>query len=215
VLSGCLSGPLSVPILAGDFGAALQKAEEMLEWFGEDFYLEIMPHSLPEQVQVNKALVRISDAMGIPLVATQDAHFVNACDHDAQSALLCVHTKDVLSNPDRFKFDTDEFYLKGRAEMEASFREHHGYMKASEIKASLDTTLEINEKITAQLKTDKFAAHPASGQAARWVHRRVPVPVAPVPAGLGAPQDRPPRWRRRGRVRALGGGGPRRIHGAD
>jgi DNA polymerase-3 subunit alpha len=158
VLSGCLSGPLSVPILAGDFGAALQKAEEMLEWFGEDFYLEIMPHSLPEQVQVNKALVRISDAMGIPLVATQDAHFVNACDHDAQSALLCVHTKDVLSNPDRFKFDTDEFYLKGRAEMEASFREHHGYMKASEIKASLDTTLEINEKITAQLKTDKFAA---------------------------------------------------------
>jgi DNA polymerase-3 subunit alpha len=158
VLSGCLSGPLSVPILAGDFAAAVDKAEELREWFGEDFYLEIMPHSLPEQVTVNKALVRISAALGIPLVATQDAHFVNACDHDAQSALLCVHTKDVLSNPERFKFDTDEFYLKGRAEMEASFREHHGYMKAAEIKGSLDATLEINEKITAQLKTDKFAA---------------------------------------------------------
>jgi DNA polymerase-3 subunit alpha len=158
ILSGCLSGPVAKPILDNKPAEALERVEQLQDWFGEDFYLEVMPHSLPKQIKANKGLVRIARALKMPLVATQDAHWVGPEDRRAQDALLCIHTRDVLSNPERFQFESDDFYLKGRREMERSFAEHHGYFAADEVCRSLDATLEIAEKVTADLRTDKFAA---------------------------------------------------------
>lgn len=158
ILSGCLSGPVVKPILDDKPAEALERVEQLQGWFGEDFYLEVMPHSLPKQVKANKGLVRIARALDMPLVATQDAHWVGPEDRRAQDALLCIHTRDVMSNPERFQFESDDFYLKGRREMERSFAQHHGYFATDEVRRSLDATLEIAEKVTADLRTDKFAA---------------------------------------------------------
>jgi DNA polymerase-3 subunit alpha len=158
VLSGCLSGPVAKPVLDGDPKGALEKVEQLHAWFGDDFYLEVMPHRLEKQVKVNKALTQIAGSMGLPLVATQDAHWIGPDDCEAQQALLCIHTRDVLSNPNRFKFETDDFYLQGRAEMEMAFARNHGFMSKDVLRRALDATLEIAEKVTAQLRSDKFAA---------------------------------------------------------
>jgi DNA polymerase-3 subunit alpha len=158
VLSGCLSGPVAKPILDGDYAEAIEKAELLSSWFGDDFYLEVMPHRLEKQVRVNKALVRMSRSMGIPLVATQDAHWVGEDDRAAQDALLCIHTRDVMSNPDRFRFEADDFFLASRPQMERLFATFHGYMTPHDIGGALDRTLEIAEKCEAKIVADRFKA---------------------------------------------------------
>lgn len=158
LLSGCTSGALNDKINKGDVKGAIELAERFKGWFGEDFYLEIMPHGLPDQVTANKALVMMSKGLGIPLVATQDAHWINKDDREAQEALLCIQTNDVMANPERFKFTTDTFWLAARTEMEELFRIHHPTIAPEHIKAALDNTLVIGDKAQAKLEIDRKKA---------------------------------------------------------
>ena len=117
-LSGCLKGEVSNKMLGGDREGAVAAAREYQGIFGEEnFYLEIQDQGLEEQKRVNPALVEISRDESIPLIATNDVHYVNREDSEAHDVLLCIQTGSVLADESRLKFSTEEFYLRSRPEM--------------------------------------------------------------------------------------------------
>lgn len=158
VLSGCQSGSIGYDYLAQNPDAALDKVEQLQAAFGEDFYGELMPHGMREQAEVNKAVRQISKMYGVQLVSTQDAHYIEPEDWQYQEAMLCINTKSVLSDPNRFKFSTQDFWQKGRKDLEETYRMFHGYMSRDEVKRSLDNTLVVAEKCQAKLEVDRFKA---------------------------------------------------------
>lgn len=121
-LSACLAGDVSNNILNRNYEEAKKFALLYREIFGENnFYLEIQDHHLPEQKEVNAGLVKLSKETGIPLVATNDLHYVNKEDSKTHDVLMCIQMGKTLNDPSRMKFGSDEFYLKSREEMEELF----------------------------------------------------------------------------------------------
>jgi len=116
-LSGCIAGRIPQAILAGDYPSALRHAREMRELFGEDFYLEIQDHGIPEEKTVITGLARLSEETGIELVATNDVHYVTKKDAGSQAVLMCIQTATTLRDGRPEGFPTDEFYLKSYEEM--------------------------------------------------------------------------------------------------
>lgn len=158
IMSGCSGGVIGHYATSGNYAGAVAKATRLYEMLGEDFYGEMMPHNLADQVKANRAVQMISRRFGMEMVATQDAHYINPDDWLYQEAMLCIHTRTVLSDPNRFKFDTHDYWLKDRAAMADSFHLHHGYFSAQEVKVMLDNTLAIAEKCQAKLEVDRFKA---------------------------------------------------------
>lgn len=121
-LSACLSGEVPKLILAGDYDGAKNTALSYASLFGEGgFYLELQDHGLDEQQRVNPQLIRISRETGIPLVATNDVHYVSKDDAEVQKVLICVGTNRTLNEKSGLEFETDDFYLKNGDEMAALF----------------------------------------------------------------------------------------------
>ena len=120
-LSACLAGDIPRMIMSGDMAGADALAVRLRDMFGDDFYLELQDHYLPEQKQVNAALVDMAGRLQIPLVATNDVHYTNKEDAEAQDVLLCIQTRTYVEDTDRLKFGTNEFYLKSAKEMAALF----------------------------------------------------------------------------------------------
>ncbi len=121
-LSACLAGAIPAALLAGDRNRAREAAGIYREIFGRDnFFLEMMDHGLPEQQPVNAGLRELSREMGIPLVATNDLHYVRKEDAPVQDTLLCIQTGKTIKDENRLRFETPEFYLKSASEMEAVF----------------------------------------------------------------------------------------------
>lgn len=121
-LSACLAGDVSNNILNRNYEEAKRFALLYREVFGENnFYLEIQDHNLPEQKEVNAALIKLSKETCIPLVATNDLHYVNKEDAKIHDVLMCIQMGKTLNDPSRMKFGSDEFYLKSREEMELIF----------------------------------------------------------------------------------------------
>ncbi len=121
-LSACLAGELPRRILNRDYEGAKAHALEMQELFGPgNYYLELQNHNLAEDPQVLAGLVRLHQETGIPMAATNDAHYLNREDARLQDILMCVQMGQTLEDPDRMKFETDEFYLKSTEEMEQLF----------------------------------------------------------------------------------------------
>ncbi len=117
-LSACLGGIIPTKLMQGDYEGAKQIALEHLEIFGKgNYYLEIQNHNLPEQGAVNRDLAKISKETGIPLVATNDIHYVTRKDARIQDVLMCIQMNKIVEDPDRMKFSTEEFYLKSYDEM--------------------------------------------------------------------------------------------------
>ncbi len=124
-LSACLAGEIPRCLRNGDYAAAKTHALEMREMFGEDgYYLEIQDHNLPEDAQVNAGILRLHQETGIPLVATNDAHYLTREDARLQDVLMCIQMGKTVDDPDRMKFETDEFYLKSEEEMHALFSQY-------------------------------------------------------------------------------------------
>ncbi len=120
--SACLAGAVSHSLMDEDYDAALRHATTLADVFGQDnFYLELQDHGIPEQRVVNQGILRLSRETGIPLVATNDAHYLRKEDAKMQDILLCVQTGKTLDDPNRMKFQTDEFYLKSEEEMRSLF----------------------------------------------------------------------------------------------
>ncbi len=124
-LSGCLSGEVAQHVRAGAEEAALQSVGEFSEILGKErFFLEVMEHGLPDQRRVNQGLLRIRHRTGLPLVATNDAHYLHRDDSRAHDVLLCIGSGRKVGDADRLRFDTDHFYLKSAQEMAALFPDH-------------------------------------------------------------------------------------------
>src|SRR6185436_15497651 len=121
-LSACLNGEVSRALEVDDWDLARTVAGEYAEIFGKDrFYLEIQDHGLAEQRRLNEQLLRLAPETGLPLVVTNDLHYVRREQSAAHDVLLCVGTASNLDTPGRLKFETDDFFLKSAAEMAALF----------------------------------------------------------------------------------------------
>ena len=123
-LSACLRGPVTEPVLEQKFDLARENAYRLRDIFGKgNFFLEIQDQGLDVEKGVNRDLVRLSKETGIPLVATNDCHYLHHSDAHAQEVLLCIQTGKTMSEPNRMKFATDQFYFKSAAEMAQVFGE--------------------------------------------------------------------------------------------
>ena len=136
-LSACLAGSINKAILADD----MEKAKEIALWhknvFGEDYYLEIQNNGVPEQVMVNQKLIQLSRILDIPLVATNDSHYLKKEDSYNHEILLCIQTGKKMTDEDRMRFSTDEFYIKSPEEMAEYF---------SAVPEAIENTVKIANK---------------------------------------------------------------------
>ncbi len=121
-LSACLAGELPRLILRGEYDKAKAEALEMQALFGEgNYYLELQDHGIADQREVNTGLLRLHRETGIPLVVTNDAHYISREDAYAQDVLLCIQTQKTVDDADRMRFETNEFYIKSEEEMRSLF----------------------------------------------------------------------------------------------
>lgn len=142
-LSGCLAGEVAEHIRNGNADKAREAAGEYNDIFGAgNFYLELQDHGLPEQQGVNKSLVELGCRLQLPLVATNDIHYVKREHAEIQDVLMCIQTGKTVDNPGRLRFESSEFYLKSREEMAALFGEQE---------SSLANTLLIAERCNVKL----------------------------------------------------------------
>lgn len=140
--TGCPSGEVQTWLRIGDYEKAKAAAAKFMEIFGRDnYYVELMNHGLGIEKRVIPDLIRISKELRLPTVATNDLHYINKSDARFHEALLCISTRDRLSNPDRFKFDAEDFYLKTPHEMRAIWD--------TEVPDACDNTLVIAERCNA------------------------------------------------------------------
>ncbi|EOQ39429.1 DNA polymerase III subunit alpha [Butyricicoccus pullicaecorum] len=124
-LSACLAGSIPQALMNGDYEGAKRQALEFREIFGENnFFLEIQDHGIEAQKEVNMGLYRLSDETGIPLVATNDAHYLTREDARIQDVLMAIQMGKTVDDPTRMKFETNEFYIKSEEEMFALFPTH-------------------------------------------------------------------------------------------
>ena len=123
-LSGCLAGAIPQMLIRGDYAGAKAKALELRELFGADsFFLEIQNHGIADEARAAQGLVRLSKETGIPLALTNDAHYIGKEDAYYQDVLMCIQTGKTVDEPNRMRFETEEFYLKSEQEMRALFPE--------------------------------------------------------------------------------------------
>ncbi len=121
-LSACLAGEVAVQIRRGFLAEAREAALRYLDIFGEgNYFLELQDHGIPDQTVVNTELLKMHEELGIPLVATNDIHYVNAKDWEAHDFLLCIQTNKKLKDEDRMRYEGGQYYLKSPEEMEALF----------------------------------------------------------------------------------------------
>ena len=161
ICSACLGAEIPQALMKQGYEEAKSAAAWFREVFGEDFYLEIQDHGIPEQASVNRELKRMSREMGIKLVATNDAHYLKADDAEAHDVLVCIQTGTTVEDPKRMKYEPRNFYLKDHAEMLKVF--------ADFAPEAIENTLEVAEKCNLEIEMG-----------------RVPMPAVDLPSGRTA-----------------------------
>ena len=126
-LSACLAGEIPRMLRNGEYENAKQYALDMADIFGPDhFYLELQDHGIPEQAEVDRGLLRIHQETGIPMVCTNDAHYLRKEDAEAHDVLLCIQTGKTLDDENRMRYEPRNFYLRSEDEMTALFSGYEG-----------------------------------------------------------------------------------------
>jgi DNA polymerase-3 subunit alpha len=162
--TGCLGGHVLQSLLHDDFEGALAKAARLQDIFGRDnLFVELQDHGIPDQKRTNPQLLEIARRIQAPLLATNDSHYVHQEDAVAHDALLCVQTNSTIDDPNRFKFSSDEHYLKSAFEMRDLFRE---------LPEACDNTLWIAERCNVEIEFGKPK-----------------LPSFPLPAGFDSDKD--------------------------
>ncbi|MBW4030448.1 MAG: DNA polymerase III subunit alpha [Acidobacteria bacterium] len=147
--SGCLGGVVLQALLHDDYAKARELAGRLQTIFGaENFFIEMQDHGIPEQVRTNPQLLQIARDLNAPLLATNDLHYVNHGDAAMHDALLCIGTGSLVADPQRFRFASDQHYLKSAAEMRYLFRD---------IPEACDNTLAIAERVDLSIEFDNNA----------------------------------------------------------
>ena len=144
--SACLAGEVASNILLGDYEKAKESAIWFKSIFGDDYYLEIQNNGIKEQVLVNQKLIQMSRETGIPLVATNDSHYLKKEDAYNHEVLLCIQTGKKMSDEDRMKFGSDELYIKSPEEMIE-------YFKA--VPEAIENTVKIAEQCNVEFEFGK------------------------------------------------------------
>ncbi|MGE3455277.1 MAG: DNA polymerase III subunit alpha, partial [Kofleriaceae bacterium] len=146
-LSACLGGEIAQTLEKNGVAAAEETAREYASMFAPgDFYLELMPTPTSEQDTLNGELVRMSKKLGIPLVATNDCHYVNRNDAAAHDVLMAIQTGKSLKDEKRLKHQVDSYYMKSPSEMEAAFKD---------VAEAIENTAKIAEQCNVKLKLDQ------------------------------------------------------------
>ena len=139
--TGCPSGEVQTWLRIGDYGKAAAAAAEFRDIFGAgNFFVELMDHGLAIERRVRDGLLRIARELQLPLVATNDLHYTDAADAAAHEALLCVQSGKTLDDPNRFRLEGHDYYLKSPQEMRSLWADRHGLPEAC------DNTLLIAER---------------------------------------------------------------------
>ena len=120
-LTACLHGAIPSRIAQGDMEGARAEAKRLMALFGDRLYLEMQENKIPEQTVVNNGLKELARELGIPLVATNDCHYLNRDEAQAHELLLCIQTGKTIHDTGRFRFSTDELFFKSPAEMKKAF----------------------------------------------------------------------------------------------
>ncbi len=147
-LSACLGGAIPNALMNGDYAGAKRQALEFREIFGENnFFLELQDHGIAVQKDVNLALYRLSEETGIPLVITNDAHYLTREDARIQDVLMAIQMGKTVDDPSRMRFETSEFYIKSEEEMRARFPAHE---------EALARTVEIANRCQVEFEFGKY-----------------------------------------------------------
>ncbi|MEK7125183.1 MAG: DNA polymerase III subunit alpha [Patescibacteria group bacterium] len=169
-LSGCLAGEVSRALTAGNFEKAKQVALEYQSMFGPDnYFIELQQHlNIPEQNQVTPQLVRLAQETGIPMVATQDSHYIHSDDAHAHDILLAVQTGNKLDDKDRFSMNQDDFSLLGTEQLQQKF----ATIDPALAQEAFENTARIAERCNVEIELGKAQ-----------------LPPFPLPAGYREPFD--------------------------
>ena len=147
-LSACLAGRIPQAIMQEDLDAAEQAAREYAEIFGPGhFYLELQDHGIPEQRTVNGHIRKLAEKLNLPLVVTNDAHYLRKTDAKMQDVLLCIQTGKTVDDPNRMKFETEEFYLKSEEELRSLF---------PDVPEAFENTVRIAERCNVEFTFGKY-----------------------------------------------------------
>ncbi len=175
-LSACLGGEVQARLLSGNPAAAERVACEYRELFGEDYFLEIQDQGFEAERMIIPAQYELSQRTGIPLVATNDAHYLNHADADLHDTLLCIGTKALKRQERRMRFSTDQFYVKTPEEMAALFPGHPELLERSlEIASRIDLYPITRKPATPQFPVpegftlESYFVH----MAREWFERRI------------------------------------------
>ncbi len=147
-LSGCLKGHVPYYLRIGRGEDARGYARELASIFDHDrFYLELMANKMPDQIEVNRSLKELAHELSLPLVATNDCHYLNKEEAEAHDILLCIQTGKSVDDPNRLRFSTNEFYFKSGAEMA---------LDLGEFPEALDNTLNIAQRCHYEMKFGQY-----------------------------------------------------------
>ena len=145
-MTACLKGEVPQKLLKEGWDEAKATAQEYLDIFGEDFYIEIQNHGLADEDRVRPELVRLAKELGVKIVATNDIHYLKREHAEAHDVLLCLQTQKDLNDPNRLRYETDQIYFKSYEEMQEAF---------SDYPEALSNTLEIAEKCNVLIDTSQ------------------------------------------------------------
>jgi len=146
-LSGCLASEVNQAIAAGSLDRARAVLQEYREMFDGRYYVEVQDNRLPQQERANAALLELARELSLPVVATNDCHYLNQDDCHAHEILLCIQTGKTLSDPRRWKFETDQLYVKTPEEMAAAF---------AHCPEAVSNTLEIARRCDFEMKFGRY-----------------------------------------------------------
>ena len=159
--SACLAGEVIQHLLKSDYDGAKAVAQKYKNLFGEDYYIELQDHNLEEQKRTNPELIRLARELGIKMVITNDSHYLKKEDADWHDTLLCMQTKSLKTDTNRFHFPNNEFYVKTVDELREAFR----WMDSETFEECIKNTVEIAKKCSITVE---------------W---KAPLPDFPVPEG--------------------------------
>lgn len=146
--SACLRGEVAYNLMNGKYDAALKAAYDFSQIFGKgNFYIELMEHGLPDQKPVNEGLMKIAKELNLPLVVTNDVHYLEQSQYKAHEALLCIQTQTFLNDPNRMRLKTDQFFFKPPEQMKREFLW---------VPEALSNTVEIAEKCNLDLRFGQY-----------------------------------------------------------
>jgi hypothetical protein len=156
VVHNCVAGRIPRCLLMDDIEKAEYWCKHYAQMFKNSFYLEIQPTEIPSQVKVNKGLIELSKKLGIPLIASTDAHYLNKEDKETHDVLLCLQTKNVLSNPNRWTFEGNSYYIMSYEEVIEAFKKNgHEELDQDAVLEAIHNTVDVAKQCNVHINFGK------------------------------------------------------------